>query len=392
MAGAHTRWCTKEVQNRKQVRAMVKPSKKLKKVFLILGITGLVYAGFRYLLPLVIPFLAAYIVALGLKPSAHWLHCRLKIRWKGRQKYLPVGIIGGAELILAAGMLGAAAYWGIWRLCKELVLISDSLPEWIGMLDVWLTENCHRIEHIFHLNPDCLVVLMRDMLSGLSDSIKKAMMPFLMENSMAILEGVSEFMIKCVLFFLAAILSLEEMEELKRRRDNSIFWKEYAMIGERLASAGKAYLKTQGSTLFLTILICMAGLWLMGNPYYIVLGIAIGVLDALPVLGTGTVFLPWAVFCAVNGNWGRVGGLVGIYLICYFLREFMEARIMGNEIGLTPLESLVSIYVGWQLFGFWGFILGPIGLILIEDIIAACEGRENGKTEGSPVDNSEKMA
>ena len=164
------------------------------------------------------------------------------------------------------------------------------------------------------------------------------------------------------------------------------------MIGERLASAGKAYLKTQGSTLLLTILICMAGLWLMGNPYYIVLGIAIGVLDALPVLGTGTVFLPWAVFCAINGNWGRAGGLVGIYLICYFLREFMEARIMGNEIGLTPLESLVSIYVGWQLFGFWGFILGPIGLILIEDIIAACEGRENGKTEGSPVDNSEKMA
>lgn len=46
---------------------------------------------------------------------------------------------------------------------------------------------------------------------------------------------------------------------------------------------------------------------------------------------------------------------------------------MGNEIGLTPLESLASIYVGWQLFGFLGFILGPVGLILIEDLVDAAE-------------------
>ena len=52
---------------------MVKPSRKLKKIFLIAGITGAVYAGFQYLLPLVIPFLIAYMIALGLKPSAHWL-------------------------------------------------------------------------------------------------------------------------------------------------------------------------------------------------------------------------------------------------------------------------------------------------------------------------------
>ena len=358
---------------------MVRPSKKLKKIFLIVGITGVVYAGFKYLLPLVVPFLAAYIVALGLKPSAHWLHRRLRIRFHGREWRLPVGVIGGAELLVVTAVLGALAYWGLWKLCREAALLSERLPDWIAALDVWLTGRCHSTEEFLSLRPGCLVQLARELLSGLRGSLKQATMPFLMENSMAVLEWAVQFMVVSVLFFLAAILSLEEMEDLKRRRDSSIFWREYAMIGERLATAGRAYLKTQGMALILTILVCMAGLWLLGNPYYIMLGIVIGILDALPVLGTGTIFIPWAVFAAAGGRWGQAAGLAAIYVVCYFLREFMEARIMGNEIGLTPLESLTAIYVGWQLFGFLGFILGPIGLILIEDLVEAAERSWTGR-------------
>ena len=125
--------------------------------------------------------------------------------------------------------------------------------------------------------------------------------------------------------------------------------------------AGRAYLKTQGITMALTMAVSTAGLWVLGSPYPIILGMVIGLLDALPVLGTGTVFVPWALVLAAGGEWGRAAGFLALYLACYFLREFMEARIMGNEIGLTPLESLAAIYVGWRLFGLTGFILGPVG-------------------------------
>ncbi len=352
---------------------MVKPSKKLKKIFLITGITGAVYAGFQYLLPLVIPFLAAYMAALGLKPSASWISARLSFSVGGRKFRVPAGVVGAAELFLLTAVLGGLSYWGLQRLCQEAALISERLPGWIHTLDVWLTGKCHSAEKFFNLRPDRLVTAVREMLTGLAGTLKQATMPFLMENSMAVLEWTVEALVVCVLFFLATILSLEEMDDLKRRRDNSIFRREYAMIGCRLATAGKAYLKTQGCTLALTIGVCTAGLWILGSPYYIILGILIGLLDALPVVGTGTVFLPWALVLAAGGNWGRAAGLVVLYLVCYFLREFLEARIMGNEIGLTPLESLAAIYVGWQLFGFFGFILGPVGLILIEDLVNAAE-------------------
>ncbi len=363
---------------------MVKPSKKLKKIVLIVGITGAVYAGFKYLLPLVIPFLAAYIAALGLRPSALRISRRCRIRIGKKQLNISVGAAGGAELLVLAALLGWLSYEGLRRLCGEAALLSERLPVMIASLDRWLTGKCHIAEEFFGLRPGCLVRLMQEMLRGLSARVKEGAMPFLMENSVALLDGAVHLLVVCVLFFLASVLCLEEMDDLRRRRENSQFWKEYAMIGERLAAAGRAYAKTQGIILVLTIGVCAAGLRLLGNPYYIMLGAVIGLLDALPVLGAGTVFLPWAVWELAAGRPAQAAGLFLLYLVCYILRENLEARIMGNEMGLTPLESLAAIYVGWQLFGFFGFILGPIGLILIEDLVEAAESsrereeRENG--------------
>ena len=101
---------------------MVKPSRKLKKIFLIAGITGAVYAGFQYLLPLVIPFLIAYMIALGLKPSAHWLRQKLSLTFRGRIYRPPVGAVGGAEMAVLAAFLagwpaGDSAGWPERRPC-----------------------------------------------------------------------------------------------------------------------------------------------------------------------------------------------------------------------------------------------------------------------------------
>jgi predicted PurR-regulated permease PerM len=89
------------------------------------------------------------------------------------------------------------------------------------------------------------------------------------------------------------------------------------------------------------------------------------VLDALPIFGTGTIFIPWIIILFFNGEWIR-GVEVGIlYLICYFLREFMEDHLMGESMGITALEFLASVYVGLKLFGGVGFLLGPIGYLII---------------------------
>ena len=71
--------------------------------------------------------------------------------------------------------------------------------------------------------------------------------------------------------------------------------------------------------------------------------------------------------CFLGGQWGRGLLVFGLYLVCYFLREILEAKLMGNQVGLTPLETLASVYVGLQMFGLLGFLLGPVGLLLVKE-------------------------
>lgn len=93
-------------------------------------------------------------------------------------------------------------------------------------------------------------------------------------------------------------------------------------------------------------------------------------MDALPVFGTGSVLIPWGILLFVRRQWGKGIVVLVLYVVCYLVRQFLEARIMGNQVGLSALETLMSMYVGLELFGVAGFLLGPIGLLLIEDLLA----------------------
>ena len=348
---------------------MEKPGKKLKKLLIITGTTGAVYAGFRYLLPLVAPFLAGYVFALLLRPSARFLAYRMRIRVKGKTYHMPIGVIGGAEFLILISVLGAGLYMGAVKLCAEGKMLMLHLPSWIDRFDIWLTGSCHRMEAAFGLRYDCVADLAGEMLYKLVDTGKAAAMPFLMTNSLTIIACLAKWAIVSLVVFLAAILSLQEMEDLRMRRDQSTFRKEFNLIGGRLVQTGKAWFRSQGIILFITTGLCIGGMFMIGNPYYIMAGIGIGILDALPIFGTGTVLIPWALLELLTGDWKLAVILTGLYLVCYFVRQILEVRMMGGQVGLSPLETLASVYVGLELFGFFGFILGPLGLLLIEDLV-----------------------
>ena len=83
------------------------------------------------------------------------------------------------------------------------------------------------------------------------------------------------------------------MEELKERRDRSVFSREFRLIGDRLVSTGKVWFKSQGIIFLLISFLCTAGMFLVGNPCPVLVGMGVGIMDAFPVLGAGTVLIPW---------------------------------------------------------------------------------------------------
>ena len=148
-----------------------------------------------------------------------------------------------------------------------------------------------------------------------------------------------------------------------------MFHREFAMIGKRIVEIGSAWLKTEAILFLITSGLCTLGFLMIGNEYACILGIGVGFLDALPLFGAGVVLIPWGIWKFLEKQWFVGGLLMGIYVLCYFIRQVLEARIMGDQAGLSPVETLIAMYVGLQLFGLSGFILGPIGLLLIEDFV-----------------------
>ena len=118
-----------------------------------------------------------------------------------------------------------------------------------------------------------------------------------------------------------------EMEELRHRRDQSLFRREFNLIGSRLVQTGKAWFKSQGIILLLTCGLSIGAMIWMGNPYAVLAGTAIALLDALPLLGAGAVLLPWAFFVragrTVEGCFDPFGSLSGL-LLC--------APVSGSEV------------------------------------------------------------
>ena len=203
-------------------------SRKQKKAFLTVAVTAGVYLSFRYLLPLIFPFLAAYLMALLLQPSAAFLEKRLRISFRGRMIGVPIGMIGGVELILLSIFLVGLLAAGGRRFTEELEHFLEELPGRMEELSLLGQQFEQSIERVLHLPAGKIGQLFRG--TGLQGGgqVKEILLPQLLQKSVPAAAGIVRAVIVVVLFFIASILSLQEMDELRRRRFDSMFHREFS--------------------------------------------------------------------------------------------------------------------------------------------------------------------
>jgi sporulation integral membrane protein YtvI len=131
------------------------------------------------------------------------------------------------------------------------------------------------------------------------------------------------------------------------------------------------FLRAQATLISITTVIVLIGLLILRVEYAITIALIIGLVDILPYLGTGLVFVPWIVYSAVSGNTSFAIGLGILYLIVLIQRQVMEPKILSSSIGLDPLATLIALFVGFKVFGFLGLIIGPVVLVIIKTLHSA---------------------
>jgi sporulation integral membrane protein YtvI len=127
-----------------------------------------------------------------------------------------------------------------------------------------------------------------------------------------------------------------------------------------IKNAVLGWLVAQMKLAALTFLVCLWGLLILGVPYGAVWAAVIAVVDAVPMLGSGLVLVPWSVVSFLSGRVGEGIGLLITFAAAFLLRTVLEPRLVGKQMGLDPLLTLVALYLGFQLGGVWGLIFAPI--------------------------------
>lgn len=135
-----------------------------------------------------------------------------------------------------------------------------------------------------------------------------------------------------------------------------------------LQNALFGFMKAQFTLISITAIIVLIGLLILQVDYAITIAIITGVVDLLPYLGTGLIFVPWIIFMFFTGNYFLTIGLSILYIVVIIQRQMMEPKVLSTNIGLDPLATLISLFVGYQLFSFLGLIIGPVFLVIVKTL------------------------
>lgn len=138
-----------------------------------------------------------------------------------------------------------------------------------------------------------------------------------------------------------------------------------------LKKALVGFIKAQATLISISTVITLIGLIILRIDHAVTIALLIGVLDILPYLGTGLVFVPWVVYEALAGDMSLAIGIGVIYTVVIVQRQIMEPKILSANIGVDPLSTLIALFAGFKLFGFLGLIIGPVSLVLITTLYRA---------------------
>ncbi len=319
--------------------------------YMTLGMTALLlFLAFRFFLPLVLPFVLAYFFAKCLSPVLNFLDH--KLNWN--HKFTSI-----VTVVVTLGFFGGFLFFVGSTLIEQTILLFQRIPVYIQMIREVLENICGRCDRLLELTRGTSYRYMEVQIAKLYENLGGKLIPSLSNCAIGILSELVKWGSGIFIFFLSTLLIL---------LDDTFpsLHKKLRPFANRLKKAGFAYMKAQCMILFLIAVVISCGLYFIGNEYALLLGIGIAVLDAFPIMGSGVVLLPWAVIQLIGGDFYRAAVLVTLFAVCTFLREILEPRIFGKELGMKSLYILISIYVGIKLFGFMGILLGPISITILK--------------------------
>ncbi len=324
--------------------------------YLPAGILLLVlWLGTRYLLPLARPFLLAAVLALCAEPLVRLL-----------EKRLPRGAAAGIGISIALLLTALLVVMLCAVLLREIKKLAAIMP---GLEDT-AVSGIASLESFFLSLADSAPDSVRPLLSkgvenlfSSSSQVLDQVNSRLLTLASGVLKGLPDSALSLGTWVLASYMisvRLPRIREFFQKQPAGI-WQQRLLPGlKQLRRSLAGWLSAQIKLVAITFCVLTLGFLLLQIPYAPLWAGLISLADALPVLGTGTVLVPWSFIRLLQGDTLQAVGLMGIYAVAALLRSVLEPRFIGRQLGLDPLITLMALYAGYHIWGILGMLTAPL--------------------------------
>lgn len=302
-----------------------------------------------------LPFVIALLLSYTIEP--------LIVKFENRlDRRITAGIILLLINVVVIGILAVC----VTTLTVEIIELQDKLPDYTKYIQhefVYLDQN---IKRIFINLPAPIANLGQNGMDKLMGIITQ-----LASKSLYILNVVPSAFKSMLVWFISnfiAYLILRDNKKtnlLFRKRLTNSVEADLVVINVQILKAVLGFIKSQVILIFIMFIVSSLCLLIIGSPYIIILSILIGIASVVPVIGTGTIFIPYIIIKFIGGDVIFGIKLSIVYVLTIFIREFVVVKVVSQNVGLDLLSTIISMYVGIEIFGGFGFIIGPLLLIII---------------------------
>lgn len=317
-------------------------------------------------LPFLTPFIFAFLFALLLEPFNQWLMQRLKAK-----RTIAVNL----SYFLFLSVSTFLAYFITTKIVREAIELVKYIQRNIPTIQTWFSQVFQQVNDFILLLPPEMATQIEQAYTGFMNQLSNVnLLSSLGIYTFNLTAAIPNFFIVLILFFISLYMMSLNLNSIKKQfysyfKDSSRIKLEVVLGDLRRATVG--FLQAQVILSTITYLVSLSALAFLGVRYAMALALLIIIVDILPILGTGSVLVPWGIFSLTQGKMFLGLGLIILFIVITVLRRAIEPKILGERIGLSALTTLICIWVGFKALGVLGVFLGPLILILYKACVRA---------------------
>lgn len=330
-------------------------------IFILIGL----YLAFRLSI-FYMPFLIAFIISLIIEPAIKLL--MKKMKFTRRVSSIIIFIL--ASVLIVGGLI-----WGLISLFSETSNLLKELNEYVEKIYIIFHNITNQFDKI-HL-PNEIINIVQNSTGGVINTISN----WLRNSLMGLINIVTSiptiaiyFTITIMALYLICVDKVYILDQIEHHVPKKWVFKLGTHVRELIKTLGE-YLKAEVTLILVSFIISLVGLYILkftgfNIEFPLLMALFIGFVDALPILGSGTVMVPWAVISGLNGDIKLGVSIIILFAIMSIIRQFLEPRLVSKHIGTHPIFTLIAMYTGFKFLGIIGLLIGPITLIIIKNVFS----------------------